>query len=595
MRGGSAVGILMLISIMLGTSLDYTQTVDAEFFAKNISNTPTFSSDPQIAVSGNNLYVIWEDFTPGNWEIFFKRTRDNGVKFSSTINLSDNDNESARPQIAVSDNNVYVVWVDFTSENYDIMFRASNDSGASFGNTLNLSKNVGDLRDPKRSDPPRISASGNNVHVVWVYDDAVFLKTSTDNGASFGDAINLSRNTATDGSFARPQIVVSDNNLYVVWIDNKEILFRASNDNGASFGNTVNLSAESKNATAPKRSDLPRIAISDDNVYIVWVDYTPGNYDIMFRASSDNGASFNEVIELSTIAALSDLPHIAASGNHVYVIWDDYNLAEGLDVFLRASTDNGATFGSLTSLIRNTGYTTSTPVAVSGNNVYVISSIGNVDIFLRTSTDNGITFDDAINLSNNVGGSSDPNIAVSGENVYVVWEDYETGNAEVFFVALDSNNVSSNARNVGPMMLSTDNESMKVEVTVDRRTLEPELPTLFTMQFLDPATGEALQHVNYSFTITDENNNVIVKRENLHAHNGMDNQSVTFSSVGSLELAIDVSGVGIEMPYDTSHSGTTSTTLTVVPEFPLGILAMMTAVVAIAVVITRFKNPLLRL
>ena len=590
MQGRSAVGILLLIAVLLGTSPYYVQPVEAEFFAKNISNNPRFSSDPQIAVSGNNLYVIWEDFTPGNWEIFFKRSRDNGVKFSSTINLSDNDEESARPQIAVSDNNVYVVWVDFTRGNYDIMFRASNDNGASFSNTSNLSNNVGERRDPKRSDSPRISASGSNVHVVWVYDDSIFLRTSTDNGTSFGDAISLSRNTTTDGSFARPQIITSNNNLYVVWVDNKEILFRTSNDNGASFGNALNLSAESKNATAPKRSDLPRLAVSDDNVYIVWVDYTPGNYDIMFRASRDNGARFNEVVELSTIAALSDLPYIAASGSHVYVVWDDYNLAEGLDVFLRTSTDNGATFGSLISLIRNTGYALSTPIAVSGNNVYVISSIGNVDIFLRTSTDNAITFSDAINLSNNTGGSSDPNIAVLGENVYVVWEDYETGNAEVFFMALDSNSV----RSTGAMMLSTDDESMKVEVTIDRRTLEPEQPILFTMKFLDPTTGEALQHVNYSFTITDENDNVVVKKENLHAHDGTDNQSVTFSNAGSFGLAIDVSGLGIEIPYDTSRGGITSTTLTVVPEFPLGILVVMTAIVAIGVAITRLRNPLLR-
>ena len=31
---------------------------------------------PQIAVSGNNVYVVWTDKTPGNFDILFKRSTD---------------------------------------------------------------------------------------------------------------------------------------------------------------------------------------------------------------------------------------------------------------------------------------------------------------------------------------------------------------------------------------------------------------------------------------------------------------------------------------------------------------------------------------
>lgn len=43
-------------------------------------------------------------------------------------------------------------------------------------------------------------------------------------------------------------------------------------------------------------------------------------------------------------------------------------------------------------------------------------------------------------------------------------------------------------------------------------------------------------------------------------------------------------------PTTTTHSGTASSTIMVTPEFPLGIMAMMAAVVGVAVAATRFRN-----
>ena len=44
----------------------------------------------QIAVSGNNVYVIWEDDTPGDFDIFFAASNNNGTSFGTPINLSNN-------------------------------------------------------------------------------------------------------------------------------------------------------------------------------------------------------------------------------------------------------------------------------------------------------------------------------------------------------------------------------------------------------------------------------------------------------------------------------------------------------------------------
>jgi hypothetical protein len=95
------------------------------------------------------------------------------------------------------------------------------------------------------------------------------------------------------------------------------------------------------------------IATSGDNVYITWWSNKTGNEEVMFRASTDNGATFGDKINLSnTTEADSDDAEIAASGNSVYVTWWERNETSDTPV-ARVSNDNGATFGQMLMLATN--------------------------------------------------------------------------------------------------------------------------------------------------------------------------------------------------------------------------------------------------
>ncbi|MGH9910800.1 MAG: hypothetical protein ACRD32_09180, partial [Nitrososphaerales archaeon] len=184
-------------------------------------------------------------------------------------------------------------------------------------------------------------------------------------------------------------------------------------------------------------------------------------------------------------------------------------------------------------------------------------------------------------------GSSDPQLAVSGNNVYVVWEDYTPGNPDIFFMAFMH---SIGTETAGKMVLPTDNGSIKIEVTMDREALEVGQPVTFTLKFLHPITGEQLQNVNYSLMFVDEKGNNVINKSNIHTAEGMDTHSVAFSDTGSFALTIDVAGLGIDQPYDSRFSGIAGTTVTVVPEFPVSILAVTAVVVGTVVAITRFRS-----
>lgn len=107
---------------------------------------------------------------------------------------------------------------------------------------------------------------------------------------------------------------------------------------------------------------LVPIATSGNNVYVVWSGNDTGHFEISFRASSDNGQTFTDKINLSNTPSVDSIdPQITASGNHVYISWwEDYgNGTRG--PFFKASNDNGITFEPVLSLTDNG------PIAVQDN------------------------------------------------------------------------------------------------------------------------------------------------------------------------------------------------------------------------------------
>ena len=101
--------------------------------------------------------------------------------------------------------------------------------------------------------------------------------------------------------------------------------------------------------------DAPAV-VSGDNIYITWWTNNTenGNEEVMFRASSDGGATFSDKINLSnTTEADSWNVEIAGEGETVVVSWWETNQT-GIDTpVARISSDAGETFGELIMLGAN--------------------------------------------------------------------------------------------------------------------------------------------------------------------------------------------------------------------------------------------------
>ena len=105
----------------------------------------------------------------------------------------------AAPMATSGDNNVYVVWWTNKTGNNEVMFRASNDGGATFAKKINLSNTTGG-----ESVDAEIAASGKNVFVTWWERNQTanvpVMKISTDNGKSFGSMLKLASNDTITNS-----------------------------------------------------------------------------------------------------------------------------------------------------------------------------------------------------------------------------------------------------------------------------------------------------------------------------------------------------------------------------------------------------------
>lgn len=260
-----AVGIILAGSIILPQLSSATRRSSEEVLSARYS-----SPRASIAASDSNVYVSWWDNrTTGNNEIFFTRSTDNGQTFSEVVNLSNSPGASADNQITAQGNNVYVVWWDNRTGNWEVFSRSSTDAGETFSEAVML-QGIGN--STFRLAPPQPN----------------IISVDT-------------------------MLAASENNEYVVWWDNKtgnwEVLFARSTDNGATFGDPINIS------NSPElRSIGARIAAQGDYVYISWVEINPetAQRDVFVRTSSDQGETFGEPIMLPTANSTTTTPSSGA-------------------------------------------------------------------------------------------------------------------------------------------------------------------------------------------------------------------------------------------------------------------------------------------
>src|SRR5918996_2426200 len=96
---------------------------------------------------GNNVYVVWWTNKSGNWEVMFRASNDGGQTFGDKINLSNSPDTQSRTAeiLTVGNNMVFVTWWELNENVHphtnESVLRVSTDAGQTFGPVINLGTN----------------------------------------------------------------------------------------------------------------------------------------------------------------------------------------------------------------------------------------------------------------------------------------------------------------------------------------------------------------------------------------------------------------------------------------------------------------------
>ena len=129
------VTIVVLLTAAVFTS-SYSVQHSAHAFKFNVPGLGV-----PIATSGSNLYMAWPNNETGHWGVFFVKSLDGGKTLGKTIMLSAPNTGNVvdlNVDIAASKNNVLVTWWTNKTGVLTPVFKASNDSGNTFGKTMIL-------------------------------------------------------------------------------------------------------------------------------------------------------------------------------------------------------------------------------------------------------------------------------------------------------------------------------------------------------------------------------------------------------------------------------------------------------------------------
>jgi len=246
------------------------------------------------------LWIFWSRKIIDRYNLFYVKSANSGVSWSQETQLTANGSANLGVSaFQVADGAVWVVWASDRTGNYDLYYKFSSDFGVSWSDDTQLTFDSG--KDLK---PVICQMSDESIWIVWSssrsggYD--IYAKTSSDNGASWSDAIRLTMDSSLD---KMPSIAQMSNGvIWVVWASdrtgNYDLYYKVSSDLGVSWSDDTQLTS------GPKIDSNPcALQTADGKIWVFLSRRAPtetATDDIHYISSSDGGATWQGSFQFTT-------------------------------------------------------------------------------------------------------------------------------------------------------------------------------------------------------------------------------------------------------------------------------------------------------
>jgi predicted amidohydrolase len=327
---------------------------------------------PGVAVSpdGSVVFVVWQEFCEGRDDecgrIKLARFDRGGRKLGPDVRVDSGADGVGKwnPAVAVTAaGDPVVAWIDERDPGpgnlrfEHVYFARGEAGGRSFGANVRVDSSLpvpaAAALDNKWS--PALAVQGDDVLATWTDFDAYnwdIVAARTNSVGGFDPGVRVDDAQGPERLHDHPSLGVDQSGrVYVAWADRRgtegqtTIWFARSDDGGATF--------PAHHAIDPPQSDLdldlnaptnqwhPRLAISGEDVVVVWQDNRFGDNDIFSSRSSDRGESFapgERVDDSGDLPTNQSRPDLAiddadAAPRTLFVVWED-DLHDGSQIRL---------------------------------------------------------------------------------------------------------------------------------------------------------------------------------------------------------------------------------------------------------------------
>lgn len=242
--------------------------------------------------ANQGVYAVWEEYYGGTASIYFRRSTDDGLTWSSRVKVGDTGSNlinAAYPDVVVDLQGVlHLAWLQIgqTATAGQVMYRKGSLDGSTLSPAAALSGT--------QAAAFKLAVGGTAIFAAYQETSGAFqqvkFKISRDNGDSWGNAQLLATSTATNG-FTPWIWADSSDNLYATWTQGSgsvgtQVMFRYY-DHQTGLANDVVIPT-----TSAGTCFSPRIVAQGNKTVAAWINNNGGNLQTRMNVSSDLGLSW---------------------------------------------------------------------------------------------------------------------------------------------------------------------------------------------------------------------------------------------------------------------------------------------------------------
>ncbi len=418
----------------------------------------------RTAINNDNIsMIVWNDYREGTSNIYAQLLDANGnlIGNNMKVNNTENDEEYVTPDVAVNENNQFlVVWSDLR-DGYKIYGQIIDENGNFVGDNFIVS----DENIYSYQSQPAIGSNGKEFIVVWrdgrngsMYD--IFAQKLDQDGNKIGGNFMVNADSQAVSKYDPDIAIKKDSSYIVTWYYFNNGLYAPASivrdKNNNMLSSQIELSDSSYSSL---NNYYPQTATADSGFVVVWYRNNNGQYDIVGQLLNSSGGKIDSNFVINDANISSRYSPVAASdssGNFV-VTWYDYrnNYAQIYAQKFINDTMSGGNFKISEDELTGTKSYVSCAINNNDNIISAWSDNGDVTRYrimsrLIDSNDQPIASSKIVNLDSLSSSETDPTLAVLKDGSFIiVWTDTRNRNYKTYFQRYDAkgNPLGANVNN----------------------------------------------------------------------------------------------------------------------------------------------------